>query len=194
MKHLLTIISILFILPTAASAQQTEEDKELLSHAIDYFNDSKYQEAAQILRKLSDKYNLNARFLAYLALCEHHLWNYKEAAELFDSIIYDIDAYSPQEQNVYYFAAAESNFELGNYRKAEEYYRYSLLTCKNKEKADIFYKLAFCHIRENDNKLAAKLLQKSLDGYKKHPTGRDDSSRISQIEKMLRGLKEKTNK
>ncbi|MCQ2244775.1 MAG: tetratricopeptide repeat protein [Bacteroidaceae bacterium] len=189
MKHLLTVISILILLPAAAFAQQAEEDKEQLSNAIAYFNDSKYQEAALILRKLSDRYNLNSRYLAYLALCEHHLWNYKEAADIFDEVIYDLDEYSKQEQNVYYFAAAESNFELGNYKKAEKFYQFSLLICKSREKADIYYKLAFCHIRENDNKQAAKLLQKSLDSYKKHPTGRDDSARLSQIEKMLRGMK-----
>lgn len=187
MRQLILFI-LLLILPSASFAQQSEEDKEQLSRAIEYFNASKYQESAVILRKLNDKYKLNARFVAYLALCEYNLWNYREAADIFDEIMPELNVYSPQEQNVYLYAAAESHFQLQEYRKAASYHHQSLTICAAKEKADIYYRLAFCHTLQNDHQTALMLFRQALDYYKNFPTGRDDTARITQIRKMVNKL------
>ncbi len=188
MRQFLLFTLLLLFSPAQSFAQQSEEDKEQLAHAIEYFNAEKYQESAVIFRRLNDKYKLNSRYVAYLALCEYHLWNYPEAAKIFDEIMPDLQAYSPQEQNVYLYAAADSHFQLQQYPQAVRYHELSLTLCSLKEKADIYYKLAFCHLLQDNTSTALMHFRQALQNYQQHPTGRDDSARITQITKMVRKL------
>lgn len=196
MKPLL--ILLLSILPLYSFAQDTAEDKEKLARAVEYFNGEKYHEAGLIFRNLNKKYNLNTRFKAYLGICELKDWNYTAVTEIFDSIYTDLTVYAPLEQNVYYNAAAESHFNLGNYHAALKYYELALTVCANKEKADICFKAGICYLQfEDDNnsdsvtdaKAAAKdYLTKSLNFYNEYPTGKDEHDRMKQISTMLRKL------
>lgn len=193
MMRRLTLFILFLLLPAHSFAQQAEEDKEQLSHAIDYFNASKYQESAVIFRKLNKKYKINSRFKAYLALCEYKLWNYKAATDIFDEIIPELSVYSPQEQNVYLFAAAESHFQQQQFSESIKYNELSLTVCTQKEKADIYYKLAFCHLLQGNAPTALMLFRQTLHNYESHPTGRNDSARITQIRKMVRSLESEVN-
>lgn len=196
MKPLL--ILLLSILPLYSFAQDTAEDKEKLARAVEYFNGEKYHEAGLIFRNLNKRYNLNTRFKAYLGICELKDWNYTAVTEIFDSIYTDLTVYAPLEQNVYYNAAAESHFNLGNYHAALKYYELALTVCANKEKADICFKAGICCLQfEDDNnsdsvtdaKAAAKdYLTKSLNFYNEYPTGKDEHDRMKQISTMLRKL------
>lgn len=208
MKPLL--ILFLSILPLYSFAQNTAEDKEKLARAVEYFNGEKYHEAGIIFRNLNKKYNLNTRFKAYLGICELKDWNYTAVTEIFDSIYTDLTVYAPLEQNVYYNAAAESHFNLGNYHAALKYYELALTVCTNKEKADICFKAGICCLQFDDDdnpdsvpsnnqdnnpesvtkaKAAAKdYLTRSLNYYNEYPTGKDEHDRMKQISTMLRKL------
>lgn len=204
------IILLLSILPLYSFAQNTAEDKEKLARAVEYFNGEKYHEAGIIFRNLNKKYNLNTRFKAYLGICELKDWNYTAVTEIFDSIYTDLTVYAPLEQNVYYNAAAESHFNLGNYHAALKYYELALTVCANKEKADICFKAGICCLQFDDDdnpdstpsnnqdnnpesvtkaKAAAKdYLTRSLNYYNEYPTGKDEHDRMKQISTMLRKL------
>ena len=190
MKATFIILFSFIFLPLSSFAQQAEDDKELLSRAIDYFNDSKYHEAALIFRTLSAKYKLNSRFKAYHAVCEFHEWNYSKSAEIFDKIADELTVYSPNERNVYYYTAAESHFNLGNYPKAISYYEMALSVCHNNEKAENYYKQGICHLLLTDTISAKASLTEALTHYNTYPTNRKtDKARTAQIQKMLKGLK-----
>ncbi len=202
MKPLL--ILLFSLIPYFSFAQDTAEDKEKLSRAVEYFNGEKYHEAGIIFRDLNKKYNLNTRFKAYLGICELKDWNFHAVTEIFDSIYTDLTVYAPLEQNVYYNAAAESHFNLGNYHEALKYYELALTVCANKEKADICFKAGICCLQfDNDDssdsdtstkntteaKAAAKdYLTKSLHFYNEYSTGKDEHDRMKQISTMLRKL------
>lgn len=185
-------------MPFFSFAQDTAEDKEMLARAVEYFNGEKYHEAGIIFRNLNKKYNLNTRFKAYLGICELKDWNYPAVTEIFDSIYTDLAVYAPLEQNVYYNAAAESHFNLGNYHAALKYYELALTVCANKEKADICFKAGICCLQfdddnnsdsTNDARAAAKeYLTKSLNFYNEYSTGKDEHDRMKQISTMLRKL------
>lgn len=186
MKQIL--ILLLFIIPSLSFAQDTAEDKEKLSRAIEYFNSEKYHEAGLILRDLNARYNLNTRFKAYLSVCEYHDWNYSAVTEIMDSIHTDLTVYAPLEQNVYYNVAAESHFNLTNYYGALYYYELALKVCSKKERGELCYKAGFCCYQLKRKALAKVYLTRALSYYRQNPTGNDDSARILQIRKMLRAI------
>lgn len=188
MKQLLLFIlfSLLIVIPS--SAQNTAEDKEKLSRAVEYFNTEKYHEAGLLFRQLNEKYELSPRFKAYLGICEFQDWNYPAVTEIFDSIYTELTVYAPLEQNVYYNAAAESHFNIGNYKDAINYYKLALKVCTDREKADLRYKIGISYLQIKHNNEARINLILAINLYRKNPTGRDDRSRIKQIKKMLRGL------
>lgn len=186
MKYLFCVL--ISIMPFFSFAQDTAEDKEMLARAVEYFNGEKYHEAGIIFRNLNKKYNLNTRFKAYLGICELKDWNYPAVTEIFDSIYTDLAVYAPLEQNVYYNAAAESHFNLGNYHAALKYYELALTVCANKEKADICFKAGICCLQFDDRATTKDFLSKSLDFYTQYPTGKDEQDRMKQIRKMLRKL------
>lgn len=186
MKPLL--ILLLSLLPLFSFAQDSAEDKEKLSRAIEYFNNEKFHEAGLILRNLNKQYNLNSRFKAYLGVCEFHDWNYSAVTEIMDSIYTDLTVYAPLEQNVYYVAAAESHFNLNNYREALKYYELALKVCSKKEKGELCFKAGFCCYRLKRKLNSKTFLIRALGYYRQNPTGHDDTARISQIRKMLQAI------
>lgn len=185
MKSLL--ILLLSTLPLFSFAQDNVNDKEQLAHAVEYFNNEKFHEAGLIFRQLNKKYELNTRFKAYLGICEHHDWNFSAATEIFDSIYKDLSVYAPLEQNVYYNTAADSHFNLGNYKEATHYYQMSLSVCSEIEKAELQYKLGICYLQLEDKTNARLCLSNADQLFQKNPTEKD-RNRIKQIKRMLVGL------
>jgi len=188
MKQFLLIFSLFFLSMVSSFAQGTSEDKENLSRAIEYFNNEKFHEAGLLLRNLNKIYNLNTRFKAYLGVCEYHDWNYTAVTEIFDSIYTELSVYAPLEQNVYYNVAADSHFNLTNYREALKYYELALKVCSKKEKGDLCFKAGFCCYQLKRMSEAKIYFTRSLSYYRMNPTGNDDKARISQIRKMLRAI------
>lgn len=188
MKQFILFILLSLLPAMSSSAQETAEDKERLSRAVEYFNTEKYHEAGLIFRELNKKYELNTRFKAYLGICEYHDWNYPAVTEIFDSIHKDLTVYAPREQNVYYNAAAESHLNMENYHDAIRYYKMAMNVCAEQEKADLNYKTGICYLQTKNNGMAKISFIKAIALYRKYPTGRDDKNRIKQIRKMLRGL------
>ena len=187
------IIICIFVSQLALAAigqtARTMPDKEQLEIALDYFSSSKYREALTLLTKLDKKYKLNPRFKAYIGVCHYYEWNYKEACKYLDATIKDIEVYAPHERSIYYFTDAESHFFLEEYEKAIPLYEKMLNVCFNNEKGDAFFRLGFCYLQINENKVAQDNLNSALLYYEKFGYSDDKKARIVQIKKMIEGLK-----
>ena len=187
------IIICIFVSQLALAAigqtARTMPDKEQLEIALDYFSSSKYREALTLLTKLDKKYKLNPRFKAYIGVCHYYEWNYKEACKYLDATIKDIEVYAPHERSIYYFTDAESHFFLEEYEKAIPLYEKMLNVCLNNEKGDAFFRLGFCYLQINENKVALDNLNSALLYYEKFGYSDDKKARIVQIKKMIEGLK-----
>ena len=187
------IIICIFVSQLALAAigqtARTMPDKEQLEIALDYFSSSKYREALTLLTKLDKKYKLNPRFKAYIGVCHYYEWNYKEACKYLDATIKDIEVYAPHERSIYYFTDAESHFFLEEYEKAIPLYEKMLNVCFNNEKGDAFFRLGFCYLQINENKVALDNPNSALLYYEKFGYSDDKKARIVQIKKMIEGLK-----
>ena len=123
-----TLLLTLF-LALPVSAQQKHADTEKLGMALEYFASGKYHEALLLFQRLDKAYKLNARFRAYIGLCYYHEWEYDKACQYLDELIPQLSALAPHERSVYYYAAAESHFNLQQYEAAIPYYEQVLSRC-----------------------------------------------------------------
>lgn len=186
-----TVLCGLFIVMPAMLQAQTgkAEDTRKLERALDYFSGQKYHEALLLLAALDRQYTLNPRFKAYLGMCYYHEWEYDKACLYLDECIPQLEAFSPQERGVYYHAAAESHFMLGQYTEAIPLYERRLVVCHADERADVLFHLGCCHLFTGNGQAAAEYLQASLSCYEAYPVeGRQN--RITQISKMVRTLQQ----
>lgn len=188
-KIIICIFVSLIATLTIGQTTRAIPDKEQLKNALDYFSSSKYREALNILTRLDKKYKLNPRFKAYIGVCHFYEWNYKEACKYLDEAIKDIEVYAPHERSIYYFTDAESHFFLGEYIKAIPLYEKMLNVCFNNEKGDAFFRLGFCYIQLNENKVALDNLNSALLYYENFGFKNDKKARIVQIKNMIEGLK-----
>ena len=188
-KIIICIFVSLLALAAIGQTARTMPDKEQLEIALDYFSSSKYREALTLLTKLDKKYKLNPRFKAYIGVCHYYEWNYKEACRYLDTTIKDIEVYAPHERSIYYFTDAESHFFLEEYEKAIPLYEKMLNVCFNNEKGDAFFRLGFCYLQINENKVALDNLNSALLYYEKFGYSDDKKARIVQIKKKIEGLK-----
>lgn len=179
------------LLARAAGAGAQPSDKERLGMAIDYFQNGKYHESMLILRDLDSRYKLNPRFQAYLGVCYYYEWDYKHASECLDKAMPKLTKFAPQERSFYYFANAESLFNLQQYDRALDNYRQMLTLCRDNEKGDAYYKIGvICTFREEwidalDN------LQSAFYYYTRFTP--DRKARIAQIRNMIQGCCDKIN-
>lgn len=190
-KRFLVILVLAAGFSLYMSAQKKHEDTERLGMALEYFSSGKYHEALLLFQKLDRDYKLNPRFRAYIGVCYYYEWEYKKAVEYLDETIPQLDALSPHERNVYYYADAESHFFLGHYREAIPAYERVLTVCYDNEKGDAFYRLGFCYMfledwgNACDNFLSAGLY------YRQFRNTADLSARIIQIDNMVKGCEKK---
>ena len=177
--------------PSAAQQRQKSEDAEQLGRAIEYFSSGKYHEALLIFQKLDKDYDLNPRFKAYMGICYYYEWDYEQATHYFDEVIDTLDAYAPHERSIYYFADAESHFNLGHYKQCIPLYEKQLLVCYDNEKGDAWYRIGFSYMFLEDWENAYDALQSALSYYERYRNTPDLKARITQIRKMLPGIKAK---
>lgn len=175
----------------AAEPQQRKEDAELLGKALDYFTSQKFHECLGILEGLDKKYRLNPRYKAYLGVCYYYEWDYEHAVKCLDEAIPQLEAFAPHERSFYYWADAESHFNLQRYAEAVPLYEAMLPICYENEKPDAHYRLGFCYLFGEDWTSAWNELLKAREGYEKYRNTPDMKARIVQIDHMLDGLKPK---
>lgn len=182
LRYFVVIVS--FLMASLSVGAQT--DAERLGMALDYFQSQKYHEALLQFENLDSRYQLNPRFKAYMGVCYFYEWNYQKAVEYLDSVIDDMQVYSPHEQAVYFFADAESHFYLQQYQQAIPLYERMLKVCFNNEEPVTFYKLGFCHLFQEQWQPADDCFRKALDGFQRLlPT---ETARIVQLKNMINGL------
>lgn len=125
---------------------ERKADAELLARALDYFASEKFHECLVLLQPLDERYKLNPRYRAYLAVCLYYEWEYAEAIRLFDEVIPLLQGVAPHELSLYYWMDAESYFALQQYDRALPLYEKMLPVCWENEKPDAYYRLGFCHL------------------------------------------------
>lgn len=196
---LLTVLCCLLpisssVIPVTAQTRKTKSpDSEQLGRALEYFNTGKYHEAILIFEDLNTKYNLNARFRAYMGLCYYYEWDYDKACEHLDSVLPDMAVYAPHEQSIYYYCAAESHFNLGQYEQAIPLYEQGLTLCYDNEKADAFYRIGFCYMFLQDNLNARDNFASALAYYERFPSSHATEARLAQLRNMIKGIDDKIN-
>ena len=172
----------------AAIPQQRKEDAELLGKALDYFTSQKYHECLGILENLDHRYRLNPRYKAYIGVCYYYEWDYEHAVKYLDEAIPQLGAFSPHERSFYYWANAESYFNLQKYQQAIPLYQSMLPLCYANERPDAEYRLGFCYLFEEDWTNAWNHLQKAQAEYQEYRNTPDMQARLAQIQHMLDGL------
>ena len=65
----------LSMLSWRAPHDEKPSDSELLGKAIEYFQSGKFHEALLLFDKLDNRYKLNPRFRAFLAVCYYYDWD-----------------------------------------------------------------------------------------------------------------------
>lgn len=194
--NLRTIIIYIFLfisnIPLLAQSQikeQTVKDKEMLGKAIEYFGGGKFHEAGLIFTKLQQRYELNPRFKAYLAVCYFKDQEYEKTIEILDKTLPELEAFSPHERAIYYYTSAESHFQLAQYDTAKVYFEKTLPVCFDDEKGDIYFRIGFCNLflgNEDTTKDDFANASKMFKAY--NATDKDKQARIIQTEIMLKRL------
>ena len=185
MNRLLLFFCFATSIYLSTCAQSVDADR--LGKAISYFQSQKYSEALSLFQDLDGNYNLNPRFRAYYALCLYQTDHLKESAALFDEVLPQLSALSPQERAVYVFAAAESHFAIGHYTQAFDYYGQHLPLCRNNERGDAYFKMAFCSLQTENYVAAYDLLQQAISYYEAYNPSPSLEARKHQIATMLIG-------
>lgn len=193
MKRTLAVIAIstmMSVFMPSAWAQGIK-DTDRLGMALDYFKSGKYHESLLLFEKLDKTYKLNPRFHAYMGLCYYHEWDYEQALKQFGKSLPQLDALSPHELSVYYYAQAESLFALKRYVEALDSYERVLTLCYDNEKADCFYKIGFCYMQQKEWANAEEAFTSALAHYEKYLNDAAHAPRIRQIQNMIKGCKAK---
>lgn len=188
MRKLLIII-LLSVSVQIASAQTSDADR--LGMALEYFQSEKYHEALLLLQQLDKEYHLNPRFRAYLGVCYYYDWDFKNACKYLDTTLPELHVFSPAEQTVYYFTAAESHFNLQEYDKAIPLYEKMLTLCRDNERPEALYRLGFCYLFGREWPNAYEFFNTSLAAYLRFRNTPDQQARIEQIRNMINGCREK---
>lgn len=189
-KFKIVIFSILFFaFPLVA---KPISDGERLRIALDYFQSGKYHETLLIFQKLDSNYQLNPRFIAYTGVCYYYEWDYQHATECLDRAIPQLKSFAPSELSFYYFADAESYFNLNKYDMAIPLYKEMLTLCQESEKADAYYKLGYIYSSRNEWIDALDNLHMALT-YFLHFRAKEQA-RITQIRNMIIGCCEMIDK
>ena len=176
---------------TLSAQSSTSADVEKLGKAVDYFNSGMYHEALLLFSTLDKEYELNARFHAYMGLCYYYEWNFQQACTYPDEAIPQVEGLAPHERSMYYFANAESHFNLEQYSEAIPFYESHVLVCYPNEKADSFYRIGFCYMFAEQWDNAMINFESSLAFYSRYPDVKYAQPRMKQLARMIEGCSEK---
>jgi len=177
----------------SASAQTTDPDPVLLDKAVAYFNSEKYHEALLIFQQLDKRYKLNDRFRAYIGLCYYNEWEYKSATKYLDEVTPRLTMLAPHERSVYYFANAESHFQLQEYKLAIPFYEQALAVCYDNEKGEIYYRLGLCYMFGSEWEKARDAYARCEEFFRKYRSIPDVEARLTQAINMRKGCQAKIN-
>ena len=98
----------LCMLSWRAPHDEKPSDSELLGKAIEYFQSGKFHEALLLFDKLDNRYKLNPRFRAFLAVCYYYDWDDEKTCELLDSLIPQLEPFAPHERSIYHTTSRRS--------------------------------------------------------------------------------------
>ena len=202
-KRLLGILLFLIIGMTYAFPRTPPSDadnkaaRELLTKATEYFQGSKYHEAVLCFEKLQKHYTLTPRYLAYLGFSYYKEGDYEAAAEILLPLLSDttrtatLMALSPKEQSVYLYACGESLFHTGDFTGSLVLHERMLPLVSGLDKADVLFHIGMAHYMQGNYAAAIPPLEVALELYRSLTVTTDElhSARLSQIDKMLPGLK-----
>jgi tetratricopeptide (TPR) repeat protein len=195
---LFLIIGMTYAFPrTPPSDADNKAARELLTKATEYFQGSKYHEAVLCFKKLQKRYTLTPRYLAYLGFSYYKEGDYEEAVKILLPLVSDttrtatLMALSPKEQSVYLYACGESLFHSGDYARSLAMHRRVLPLVSGLDKADVLFHIGMAYYLQADNAAAIEPLEEALALYRHHTTPADNlhTARLSQVEKMLPGLR-----
>ena len=192
-QRLCCILAFLCLSIFSASAQTTDPDPVLLDKAVAYFNSEKYHEALLIFQQLDKRYKLNDRFRAYIGLCYYNEWEYKSATKYLDEVTPRLTMLAPHERSVYYFANAESHFQLQEYKAAIPFYEQALTVCYDNEKGEIYYRLGLCYMFGSEWEKARDAYAHCEEFFRKYRSIPDVEARLTQAINMRKGCQAKIN-
>ena len=180
----------MFTVPAVAQTDsQRSKDKDMLGKALDYFGGGKYHEAGILFTKLQEKYELNPRFKAYLAVCHFQEQEYEKATMVMDEVLPELTPFSPHELSFYYYAAAESHFQLEQYDTAMIFFQKTLPLCHNDEKGDILFRIGFCHLFLSEEDKAKEDFAEAVKMFRTYNrSDKTKKARAAQTEIMLKHL------
>lgn len=192
-QRLCCILAFLCLSILSVSAQTTDPDPVLLDKAVAYFNSEKYHEALLIFQQLDKRYKLNDRFRAYTGLCYYNEWEYKSATKYLDEVTPRLTMLAPHERSVYYFANAESHFQLQEYKLAIPFYEQALAVCYDNEKGEIYYRLGLCYMFGSEWEKARDAYAHCEEFFRKYRSIPDVEARLTQAINMRKGCQAKIN-
>ena len=192
-QRLCCILAFLCLSILSVSAQTTDPDPVLLDKAVAYFNSEKYHEALLIFQQLDKRYKLNDRFRAYIGLCYYNEWEYKSATKYLDEVTPRLTMLAPHERSVYYFANAESHFQLQEYKAAIPFYEQALAVCYDNEKGEIYYRLGLCYMFGSEWEKARDAYAHCEEFFRKYRSIPDVEARLTQAINMRKGCQAKIN-
>ena len=192
-QRLCCILAFLCLSILSVSAQTTDPDPILLDKAVAYFNSEKYHEALLIFQQLDKRYKLNDRFRAYIGLCYYNEWEYKSATKYLDEVTPRLTMLAPHERSVYYFANAESHFQLQEYKLAIPFYEQALAVCYDNEKGEIYYRLGLCYMFGEEWEKARDAYAHCEEFFRKYRSIPDVEARLTQAINMRKGCQAKIN-
>lgn len=192
-QRLCCILAFLCLSILSVSAQTTDPDPVLLDKAVAYFNSEKYHEALLIFQQLDKRYKLNDRFRAYIGLCYYNEWEYKSATKYLDEVTPRLTMLDPHERSVYYFANAESHFQLQEYKAAIPFYEQALTVCYDNEKGEIYYRLGLCYMFGSEWEKARDAYAHCEEFFRKYRSIPDVEARLTQAINMRKGCQAKIN-
>ena len=187
----LTLVAFVFVC-LWAQAQSTptnnkQKDAEQLGKALEYFASKKYHECLLILQGMDKQYRLNPRYKAYLGVCHYYEWDYENAVKQLTVAIPKLVNFAPHERSFYYWALAESYFNLRRYDEAASCYHEMLKLCYEKERGEVYYRLGFCCLFGEDWAFAWSNFYAAWNYFHRYRPG-EEQARMAQIENMLRAL------
>lgn len=192
-QRLCCILAFLCLSILSVLAQTTDPDPVLLDKAVAYFNSEKYHEALLIFQQLDKRYKLNDRFRAYIGLCYYNDWEYKSATKYLDEVTPRLTMLAPHERSVYYFANAESHFQLQEYKAAIPFYEQALTVCYDNEKGEIYYRLGLCYMFGSEWEKARDAYAHCEEFFRKYRSIPDVEARLTQAINMRKGCQAKIN-
>ena len=138
------MLAFLFVLFSNSAASQNLNESRL-ARAVEYFQSGKYHEALLLFETLNKEFQLNPRFIAYLGVCYFYEKNYKDAANTFLHVLPLLENFAPHERSVYFYCAAESNYQLANYIESIGLFERQSLLCYDNECGDAFFRIGECY-------------------------------------------------